>query len=154
MTRIAARRRFIDTRLGLIVCLLAFFVLGLPAFFAFEAWYQAGSATITVQDIGDSNINSPDRSYDTVSAVGGATYVVRGARYPVLGGQNADEVWRVLKIGCRYDVSYFYYSSGDWLLSRDGIAISGARLIDCPPKAPESPMPSARELMERMIRPQ
>jgi hypothetical protein len=154
MMRMAERRRFFDARPGLIVCLLAFFVVGLPAFFVFEAWYQAGSATITVQDIGDSNISSPDRSYDVVSAAGGASYIVRGARYPAFGGQSADEVWRVLKIGCRYNISYFHYSSGDRLLSRDGIAISGARLIDCPAKAPEAPMPSARELMERMIRPQ
>ena len=134
--------------------LLALLLAAVVGFLAFEAWYQAGSARITVQDIGDSNITSPDRSYDTVSATGGATFIVRGARYPAFGGQSADDVWRVLKIGCRYDVSYFYYSSGHWLLSRDGIAISGARLIDCPPKEPEAPMPSARELMERMIRPQ
>jgi hypothetical protein len=126
------------------------------ALMAFQAWYQSGSGIITVKEIANHNITSPSPKLVTVVDVSGAEFMIGGARYAVFGGQNAQQIWQLLKKDCRYEISYYWDSSSDSLWARDFMVISGAKLIDCPPPTPEpkEPPPSAREIMERLIRPQ
>jgi hypothetical protein len=124
---------------------------------AFQAWYQSGSGIITVKEIANHNVTSPSPKLVTVVDVSGAEFMIGGARYAVLGGQNAQQIRQLLKKDCRYEISYYWDSSSNSLWARDFMVISGATLIDCsplPPSEPKEPQPSAREIMERLIRPQ
>ena len=146
------KRRFIDTRLGII---LVFGGLVL-VFMTFHAWYQSGTGIITVKEIANHNVASPGPRRVTVVDISGTEFSIGGPRYAVLGGQSAVEIWQLLKADCRYEISFHWDSSDDSLFAREFMVINGAKLIDCPPPPPREPPPreSAREIMERLVRPQ
>jgi hypothetical protein len=115
------------------LCGLACFVVLVMAYFAADAWYFAGTRTITVKAIGPARIGTADRMVDAVQDISGVQFAVSGARFPILGGRDADEIQRMLKVGCRYEVSYHHVSSfSRAAFPRDAVAISDAKLIDCP----------------------
>jgi hypothetical protein len=111
----------------------ACFIVLVMAYFAVDAWYFAGTRTITVKAIGPARIGSAERMVDAVQDISGVQFAVSGARYPILGGPDAGEIQRMLKVGCRYAISYHQVSSfSRAAFPRDALAINDARLIDCP----------------------
>jgi hypothetical protein len=112
---------------------LACFIVLVMAYFALDAWYFAGTRTITVKAIGLARIGAADRMDDAVQDISGVQYAVSGARYPIFGGPDAGEIQRRLKVGCRYEISYHHVASfSRAAFPRDALAISDAKLIDCP----------------------
>jgi hypothetical protein len=146
----AQQRSFINTPLG-IITLIGGLML---AIMASQAWYQSDSGIITVKELANHNVMRSDPKLVTVVDVSGATFMIGGARYGL--GQDAQQIWQLLKKDCRYEISFYWDSSSNSLWARDFMVISGAKLIDCPPPPPEpkEPQPTAREIMERLIRPQ
>ena len=112
---------------------LAFFLVLVVTYFAFDAWVLSGTRIIAVKRINHAHAGPSNRTDDTVEDSNGVRFTVRGARYPILGGQTADEIWGVLKAGCRYEIAYYSYSSfARAAFPRDRVAISDAKLLDCP----------------------
>jgi hypothetical protein len=122
----------------------------------FHGWYQSGTGIITVKETANHNMDSHGPRLVTVVDISGTEFKIGGPLYSVFGGQSAVEIWQLLKADCRYEISFYWDSSSDSLFARDFRVISGAKLIDCAPPPPREPQPreSARDIMERLVRPQ
>ncbi len=88
-----------------------------------------GSSVITVANFASvGGLGAVDRRFAYVVDDEGTVYPVVGARYY---GQSADDIWRLMKIGCRYRISTFRFAP-DAKSKQDALAISGAEMLNCP----------------------